>query len=400
LHEILKIFSEPLVVLRNLRAWQSDWEIGMASMNRFIIALLLFSSGAAVFAQATTRIEEKFWTEYIYSQTADSRAEALKKLQKRIAVEQLVTTFKDFKAVPNTKQDTAADLRELSQLLGIVVFNLTDFPEALTLAHLQGTLPPAKEDHELLRKDLELCRQLLTAISILSDIRAPGTQISLRGNDSVEIQGCAMQSARLARAVYFLGVAKRDDSYLNLGREVWTQCWNMVSGENRKWMLKLPTEENSREVNADDPMKAYLEILNSKYPNPNAKAPLPEQISGALSPEQFEKYEKQIAQLKTDLNGFYESWNKGDTISLDKILAKDCKDRDALIAIARDENRKYEIDDQTRINAGDSDNANATLFVSRVKVKGSGKETRDFRSLHIIRFKQSDGQWRIVEFER
>ena len=372
----------------------------MTSMNKFIIASLLISCGTAVYAQAPRRVEELFWTEYIYSGTTASRAEALKKLQKCVAIEQLVATLKDFKAVPNTKQHMAADLRELSQLLSFVVFNLTDFPEALTLAHLQGTLPPAKEDHELLRKDLELCRQLLTAISILSDIRAPGTQISLRANDSVEIQGCAMQSASLARAVYFLGVAKRDDSYLNLGREVWTQCWNMVSEENRKWMLKLPTEENSREVNADDPMKAYLEILNSKYPDPNAKTPPTVQISGALSPEQFEKYEKRISQLKTELNGFYESWNKGDTKSLDIILAKDCKDRDALFAIARDKNRAYEIDDQTRINVGDSDNANATLFVSRVKVKGSGKETRDFRSLHIIRFKQSDGQWRIVEFER
>ena len=372
----------------------------MTSMHSVILVFLLTFGVTAVFAQATTRIEEKFWVEYIYAVTEAKRATALQKLQKWTSVEQLVLTLRDFRQVPGAKQETAADLRELAQSLRNVTFNLTDFPEALTLAYLQRTLPPSKEDQDLLLKDLELCRELLTGISILADIRVPGTQINLKGNDSREIQGCALESARLARAVYFLGVAKRDINYLNMGREAWMKSWNTLSDENRKFVLKLPIEANAREFNVDDALKAHLEMLSEKYPNPNAKAATPEIVPGALSPEELENRNKQIAALTDRLKVFYESWNKGDSKSLDAILAKDYKDRDALITNAAENKLAYKIDEHTKVNVGESDKNPSTLWVSKVHVKYSGKEPEEFRSLHVVRFSLIDGLWRIVEFER
>jgi hypothetical protein len=141
-------------------------------------------------------------------------------------------------------------------------------------------------------------------------------------------------------------------------------------------------------------------MLNEKYPNPNAKAAIPEIVPGALSPKELEKREKQVAALTDRLKVFYESWNKGESKSLDAIFAKDCKDRDALIANAAENKLTYLIDEQTKITVGESGKNPSTLWVNKVRVKSSGKDPEEFRSLHVLRFGLIDGLWQIVEFER
>jgi len=180
----------------------------------------------------------------MYSKDDAEWAKARTEILKDFSLEMAVAFLKDHARYAHANlqfQDTKTEADSVAAKLRGYLSETTKLARAqvIALACGRGRIPD--EDFGLLVRSVRLGYEVYRAVSILCDIREPGSPVTFEKNNRTHgcVQACGDEMNNLASAMLVLAELRKDAALEGLAYEMWKRGYETANWEKEEWSLGL-----------------------------------------------------------------------------------------------------------------------------------------------------------------